>query len=624
MQHAPFASLVLAVSALACSGPSGASQTGAKQAGTSQVTAQAASASASAGESPLGHQVTRGVTSPELAAFLTDLWEWRMLESPLWATTLGDHRYDDRLGANGPHDIARSRYVRRLHLARASAIDSVSLGPEDAITLALVTEDLRAAVESEICALPTWNVSANSNPFGRFNRLHKRHKVRTAKDAANLLARYRAIAGAIDDELANLRLGVAAGRFSNRESIERTIAMADRQLAKPIAEWAMMQAVEAVEASLDKDAAGAFQADLTNLLTTAIKPALHRYRDFLATEILPRTRTGGDIGLHALPAGQACYSARIRHFLGLQKSARELHDLGMAEIRRINDEMRSLGKTLFATDDLGAILKRLRTDPSLYFTTEAELRGAAEKALQNAKAAMPRAFGILPKADCVVVPIPDFEAPFTTIAYYRSPHYDGSKPGEYFLNTYQPKTRPRFEIEVLSFHEAIPGHHLQLAIAQELPALPLVRKFLSSTAFVEGWGLYTERLANELDLYSGDLDRMGMLSYDAWRASRLVVDTGIHALGWSREQGETFMLQHTALTPQNISNEVDRYIGWPGQALAYKVGQLEILRLREWARSELGERFSLPGFHDAVLGKGAVSLPVLAEQVAAWVESARK
>jgi len=219
--------------------------------------------------------------------------------------------------------------------------------------------------------------------------------------------------------------------------------------------------------------------------------------------------------------------------------------------------------------------------------------------------------------------IPDYEAPYSTIAYYRQPHYDGTKPGEYFVNTYKPETRPKFELEALTWHESIPGHHLQIAIAQELGQLPMFRKLEGSTAFVEGWALYTERLAEEMGLYSTDTDRLGRVSYDAWRASRLVVDTGIHAMGWTRKQAEEFMLAHTALTPINISNEVDRYIGWPGQALAYKVGQIEILRLRAEAEQKLGKRFELKSFHSVVLGAGAVTLPTLERRVNAWVENAR-
>jgi uncharacterized protein (DUF885 family) len=214
--------------------------------------------------------------------------------------------------------------------------------------------------------------------------------------------------------------------------------------------------------------------------------------------------------------------------------------------------------------------------------------------------------------------VPDYEAPFTTIAYYR-PLVPGEQPGYYYVNTYAPETRPRFEAEVLAFHESIPGHHLQIAIAQELPELPAFRKNLGTTAFVEGWALYTERLADETGLYSGDLDRLGLLSFDSWRAARLVVDTGIHAKKWDRARAERFMHDNTPLADNNIANEVDRYITWPGQALAYKTGQLEILHLREEAEAALGPRFSLPAFHDVVLGGGAVTLPVLQRRVRAWV-----
>jgi uncharacterized protein (DUF885 family) len=304
-------------------------------------------------------------------------------------------------------------------------------------------------------------------------------------------------------------------------------------------------------------------------------------------------------------------------------TAQQLHDLGLAEIARTDRELAALGAKVLRTDGLAATLTKLRDDKSLYFTSSKELMTAAQRALDKAKAAMGRYFAVLPKADCVMREIPAYEAPYSTIAYYRPPHYDGSKPGEYFVNSYKPETRPRFELEALTWHESIPGHHLQIALAHELGDLPAFRKLEGSTAFVEGWALYTERLADEMGLYSTDLDRLGKVSYDAWRASRLVVDTGVHSLGWTRAQAEAFMREHTALTMVNISNEVDRYIGWPGQALAYKVGQLEILRLRKEAETALGAKFQLPAFHAVVLGAGAVTLPVLGDRVQAWVESAK-
>jgi uncharacterized protein (DUF885 family) len=228
-------------------------------------------------------------------------------------------------------------------------------------------------------------------------------------------------------------------------------------------------------------------------------------------------------------------------------------------------------------------------------------------------------FGVLPQADCVVKPIPAHEAPYTTIAYYQPASPDGTRSGVYYVNTYAPETRPRHEAEALAWHESIPGHHLQIAIAQELPDTPAFRKHMGMTAFVEGWALYTERLADEMGLYSGDVDRLGMLSFDAWRAARLVVDTGIHHKGWSRRQAEDFLRTHTPLADNNIVNEVDRYIGWPGQALGYKTGQIVFWQLRRRAEQALGECFDLKGFHDAVLTGGPVPLPVLERQVDAWI-----
>jgi len=237
---------------------------------------------------------------------------------------------------------------------------------------------------------------------------------------------------------------------------------------------------------------------------------------------------------------------------------------------------------------------------------------------------VPRWFGIQPKAACEVRVIGMHEAPYTTIAYYREPSADGKRPGSYMINTYQPETRPRYEAEALAFHESVPGHHLQIAIAQELTGLPEFRKHQGVTAYVEGWGLYSEHLADEMGLYSSDVDRLGMLSFDAWRACRLVVDTGIHSMGWSRQKAIDYMTENSVLASNNIANEVDRYIAWPGQAVAYKIGQREILRLRDEAKRKLGARFDIKAFHDAVLANGAVALPVLRQEIEAYIARAER
>jgi uncharacterized protein (DUF885 family) len=291
----------------------------------------------------------------------------------------------------------------------------------------------------------------------------------------------------------------------------------------------------------------------------------------------------------------------------------------MEETERIDGEFAELGDRLLGTSDRHEVIGRLRSDPALHFATSAEVFDVAEASLARANAAIPDWFGRLPAAPCVVVEMGAHEALHSTIAYYRQPAADGSRPGSYYINTSLPETRPRYEAETLAFHEAVPGHHLQIAIAQELEGLPAFRRLAGTTAFVEGWGLYSERLSAEMGLLSRDLDRFGILSFDAWRASRLVVDTGLHAMGWTRDEAVAFMVDHTALAENNIVNEVDRYLALPGQALAYKLGQLELLRLRDLARSRLGPAFDIRAFHDVVLGQGAPGLRTLAGVVEEWI-----
>ena len=322
-----------------------------------------------------------------------------------------------------------------------------------------------------------------------------------------------------------------------------------------------------------------------------------------------------------VPGGEDGYRQLVRLHTSIDVQPEALHRTGLEEIARIDDELAELAGRVLGTRTMEAALARLRSDPALSFSTREEVYATAETSLARAVAAIPAWFGRLPQAPCEVVRMGAHEEAHSTIAYYRQPAADGSRPGQYHINTSEPTTRPRYEAEALAFHESVPGHHLQLAIAQELTHLPEFRRHLGPTAFIEGWGLYTERLSDEMGLYGGDLDRIGVLSYDAWRASRLVVDTGMHALGWPRERAIRFMLEHTALAPNNIANEVDRYIVWPGQALAYKTGQLEILRLRAEAAAALGGAFDIRAVHDVVLGGGALALPTLRGVVHAWVAS---
>jgi uncharacterized protein (DUF885 family) len=404
-----------------------------------------------------------------------------------------------------------------------------------------------------------------------------------------------------------------------KESVRRTVGQLDQELNKPSEAWAFMLPSKIEHKDWPAEELASFRTQVKQSVEERIRPAVARFRDVLRDEVLPRGRVGTREGLSGLPDGAACYRANIHGHLSSARAPEELHALGLAQIAESDRQLAALGKKLFKTRTLADTLTHLRDDKSLYFESREEILQAAEQALAAAKAELPKWFSMLPKAECIVREIPAHEAPYTTIAYYQAPNYDGSKPGEYYVNTYRPETRTRYDFRALTHHESIPGHHLQLALAQELGAIPLYLKLSGSTAFVEGWALYTERLGDEMGLYTSDFDRIGMWSYDAWRGARLVVDTGLHALGWTRERAEKFMLEHTALTKENISNEVDRYLSTPGQALAYKVGQLEILSLRAQARQALGERFDIRTFHAVVLGAGAVSLPVLRGRVEAWI-----
>ncbi len=355
--------------------------------------------------------------------------------------------------------------------------------------------------------------------------------------------------------------------------------------------------------------------ELHRIIGEGIRPAFERFRTFVADDLVPHARPDDRPGLLHVPGGADTYRLLARAHTSLDTPPEEIHAVGLAEIERIDGEFVDLGARLLGTDGLEATLAALREDPVLHFSTRDEIHATAVRSLERASAAIPDWFGRLPKAPCEVVRMPAHEEKHSTIAYYREPSADGSRPGQYFVNTYAPESRPRYEAEALAFHESVPGHHLQLAIMQELDDLPAFRRFNGTTAYIEGWGLYTERLSEEMGLLSGEIDRFGVLSFDAWRASRLVLDTGIHALGWTRQQAIDFMTAHTALGENNVANEVDRYISWPGQALAYKLGQLEILRLRSEAESRQGDRFDIRRFHDVVLGHGALPLGVLREVV---------
>ena len=557
----------------------------------------------------------------ELQALLADHWEQSLRWAPEWASILGDHRFDDKLGAIGPEVSSERRERTATWLAVAREIDRSSLNAVDRTSLDLFIDVMEARVSVAACRFETWSFSPRMNPLTDLSSLPDLHPLDTVEDGRNLVARLHQIPALVDGWIANLRLGAESGRYANAESTRRTLSMFETELAKPLADWGIAGPLSAeLDATVwSDDQANAFRQEYEAALAKEVHPAFERFATLLRDDILPNARLGVDAGLTGLPDGEACYAALVKQYTTLDRSAEEVHQTGIEQLESIHSEMRDLGEKLFGERELEVIFERLRSDPSLHFETSEEVRAKAESSLVRANEKVGGAFSRLPKNDCVVTVIPEHEAPYTTIAYYRWGAPDGSRPGEYFINVYKPETRPRFEAEVLAYHESVPGHHFQISLAQELDGLPAFRRYEGFTVFVEGWALYTERLADELGLYTGDLDRMGMLSFDTWRAARLVVDTGIHHKGWTRERAIAFMAANTPLALNNIDNEVDRYVSWPGQALAYKTGQLEIFALRRQAEAALGDRFDLPGFHAVVLEGGAVTLGVLRTRVEEWV-----
>lgn len=543
-------------------------------------------------------------------------WEARLEASPLFATFLGDHRYDDRVDDLSSDADQAQRATWGAFREEAEAIDADALDETDRVTRLLLIEELGDAIESIDARLIELASDQMQGIHAELLTMAGQLRAAEPEHATMAVTRVRAMGEMLDQAAERYRAGLAAGRTPAAACIDRSINQVAGYLRSdleldPFANLAGPEGWEGEEA---------WRADLRTAVADHLRPAFARYQAVLADELAPAARPDDRPGLCWLDDGAELYALLVRHHTGLDLTPQELHDIGMEEVtQRLPAEYARLGEAAFSTTDLPAIFDRILNDPELRYRDGQEILDHATACLEAATAAMGDWFGILPQAPCVLTPVPSFLEADAPAAYYTPPAPDGSRPGEYHVNLHDPTGRGRAETASIAFHEAIPGHHLQLAIAAERTELPAFRRLSwGHTAYVEGWALYTERLAEEMGLYPTDIDRLGMLASDSWRACRLVVDTGLHAMGWTRQQAIDFMVANAPVAADEIATEIDRYIGMPGQALAYKAGQREILRLRAEAEARLGPRFSLPAFHDVVLGAGTVSLRVLGDRVAAW------
>lgn len=573
----------------------------------------------------LNPEATAGVVDPELKRLLHDHWEDAMARSPVWATQLGDRRFDDQLGDPSTQAIANRFDALRGFLARARALDTATLSHEDSLTAAVFEHAVAAELALEPCRFELWSVSPARNAVAEHANTIADHPIATEADLDALFSRVAQMPAAVQAEQERLKAGRAQGLTPGAEAVRRTLSFIDGTLGAELVDSPFFIHTRDAVADLPPDQRDALTTRHAEQVRRELLPALAAYRSFLADTLLPDARAPEQATLTGLSDLPGCYPHLIQRHTTLELSPEEIHAIGLAQMEKVHAEFRALAPRALgdthpeATADLQALFAHLRSAPELRFDTPEAIVATAETSLRSAEDAVKTVFHTLPDTPCTVEPIPANIAPYTYVAWYEPPTAD--KDGIYRVNTHAPETRLRHEARALAFHESVPGHHLQLALAQELPDTPAFRRHNQLTAYIEGWALYSERLADELDLYPSDVDRLGMLSYDAWRSARLVVDTGLHHYGWTRAQAEAWMRDNTPLAENNIANEVDRYIGWPGQALGYKLGQLELLRLRAAAESTLGDRFVLADFHSVVLDSGPVPMPVLADRVERWMDA---
>jgi uncharacterized protein (DUF885 family) len=540
-------------------------------------------------------------------------WEGLLDRDPMWATILGDERYNDRWPDLGPDGRAAEEAAFRAALAEAREIPVDGLEVEQVITrdlLILVSENQLAALEQKQYQLALDHMSG---PQVWPAEMAQYQPAETPERLEKLLARYAGYPELIEQNIGTLEEGVADGRTAAVMPVRRAIEQIDRLLAMSPADHPAASMAQVGDDDRDRVAAA---------VEEHVYPAMRRLRDYIAQAYEPNARP--EPGLSTTPGGEEAYRLAIRTQTSLDTTAEEVHAFGLADLEAIEDEKDEIARRL-GHADRHALREALLADPSNHTNDPDAIVRLAQEQTDRAYAQAPKFFGRLPSANCYVKAVEAYREAESPPAFYMPPTLDGSRQAQYYINTYQPAERQLHKIASITFHEATPGHHFQIGIEMELKGLPAFRTLgarLAGGAYVEGWGLYTERLADEMDLYADDRERLGMLDAQSFRAARLVVDSGLHAMGWTRQRAIDFMHDRGSLPMVDAEIEVDRYTVWPGQALSYKLGQREIERARAAVSQQIGDRFDLRAFHDEVLGHGSLPLATLTREIGTWVEAA--
>jgi prolyl oligopeptidase len=556
-----------------------------------------------------------------LDAIISNHWDWVLEQYPEYRREYGDMS-GNQSWTDLSADVLKKRNAdTQAFIADLSRIDPSSLSPTAQLNQRMLKTALQEEVESYENGLHLIALNMRSGPQHRYTMV-ERLPMATETDYIDWLARLEKLPEQLSQYQALLEDGADRQRTQARIIIERIPKQLDALIVEKPQESPFWGVFETLPDSISPSRAKELQVQAADIIENKLIPAYAQFKAFIEETYLPNSRAHPGIG--SLPGGKEVYAMLARHFTTTNMTPEEIHNVGLAEVARIRGEMIEVIEEVGFDGDINAFNDFLRSDPQFYYETAEELLEGYQAVSKRLDPQLVKLFGKLPRMPYGVRPIAPELAPDTTTAFYMRPALDGSRPGWYYVNLYKPEVRPKYEMEVLSVHESVPGHHLQIALAQEIEGLPEFRRNSSVTAFIEGWGLYSERLGYDMGLYKDPYSRYGQLIYDMWRAVRLVVDTGIHYFGWSRQEAIDYFKDNAAKTEADIINEIDRYIGWPGQALAYKIGQLKMLELRALAEQELGDRFDIRAFHDELLGVGAIPLDALEVRMTRWIEQEKK